>query len=69
MHVVAGMPGQPSLHLAHLMRSVIVHHQMDVTSLREIGIDFVEKFEEFLVAVPAIAVTNIDAACQIQCRE
>jgi len=69
VHVVAWMPCQLCLHLAHLMRSVIVHHQMDVTSLREIGVDFVEKFEEFLVAVPAIAVTDIDAAGQIQCRE
>jgi hypothetical protein len=43
VYVVAWMPRQPSSNLADLVGPLIIHHQVNVESLRQIGIDLVEK--------------------------
>ena len=49
MYVVPGVPRQPSAHFGDFVRAVVVHHQMDVKTARKIGLDLIQKPQEFLV--------------------
>src|SRR5947209_9286400 len=51
------------------MRAVVVHHQVDLKPLRNIGIDVVEEAQELLMAMAPVAVADGDSARYIQGRK
>lgn len=53
-----GIPFQPGFYSGVLMRSVIVDNQMQMLSLRRLYVDFLEKFNKFLMAVSLHALSN-----------
>ena len=68
-HAAARMPRQPGSYFADLVRTVVVHHQVNFKSRRNVGVNFVQKLQEFLMPVPPVAVADGDTAGDIQRRE
>ena len=54
----AGMTLQPSPHLGMLMSPVVIHDQMQWNLARELLVDGAQEFQELLMAMPLIALTN-----------
>jgi hypothetical protein len=54
MHVIARPGRQPLLNFGVLMGGVVVHHQMDIKVLGDIGVDLLEKPEKLLMAVAGL---------------
>ena len=67
--VIAGVACQPLSHFAHLVRTVVVHDQVNVKATREILLDLIEKTQELLMAVASVAIADGDAACHVHGRE
>ena len=45
------MPGKPGVHLGVIVGRVIIKNNMDYRSDRDVGLDRIEKADEFLMAV------------------
>src|SRR5688572_4593076 len=67
--VIARMPRQPVSHFADFMGAVVVHHQVDIQTTGEAGIDVVEEAEKLLVPVPSITTADGDSAGHIHGRK
>ena len=67
--MITRMAREPSLYLTHLVRAIVVHYQVNLETAGEIGVDIVEKPQEFLMPVPAIATAYGDPAGYIQGRK
>lgn len=68
MHVIPRMARQPGLYLAHLMRAIVIHYQVNVKSSRQISVDILQKAQEFLMSMAPVAVADGDSAGHIQGR-
>ena len=59
MHVVARVTSQPTANLGHLVRAVVVHHQMHFKADGEIGLDLIQEIrKELLMPMPPVAVAD-----------
>lgn len=56
--MIARTPRQPGLQSAHFVGTIFGRHQLDLESLRQIGLDFIEKAQELSVSVPLVAVAD-----------
>jgi len=63
------MPGEPTLNLGMLVRSVVVHDQMQVQGRIGGGIDPFEKLDPFLVSMSRHALANYYSLSHVQSRE
>ena len=54
MNVIPRVPRQPAAQFGDLTGAIIVHDEMHLEAAREIGLDFIEKPQEFLMTVPPI---------------
>ncbi len=62
MHLVTRMAWQPGLHLANLVRAVVVHHQVNFEAARQAGVNLVQKAKELLMPVATVTAADGDAA-------
>src|SRR5260370_31167888 len=69
MNVIAGVSRQPTANLGDLVGTVIVHHQMHVQPGGKIVLDLIEKSQELLMPVPAVAIADSHAGCYIHSRK
>ncbi len=67
--VKARVPSEPGLDRRRLVRSVVVHDQVDVQHRRHVGLDGAKELQEFAAAVPAMRLTDDLAGCDVQRRE
>src|SRR5712692_2553891 len=69
MNVIPRMPCQPAAHLGDLVRAVVVHYQVHFNTGRKIGLDLIEKPQEFLMPVPPVARADGHSGSHIHCRK
>jgi len=48
---------------------VVFHHQVNVKTTGEIRVNVVEEGQELLMAVPSVAIANIDSVDNLQSRK
>src|SRR6185437_13286865 len=66
MHMIVGMLHKPALHLVDLVRAVIVHHQMDLLIGRNRGSNTLEKAQELLMTMTAVATADQLAGSDVE---
>jgi hypothetical protein len=66
MKVEARPGSEPGAHFGMLVRGVVVNDEMDVEGRRDIGLDMLEKGEEFLVAMSCATLRQDSAIGDIQ---
>src|SRR5579863_10726586 len=69
VNVIARVSRQPVSNLGDLVGTVVVHHQMHVQPGGKIVLDLVEKPQELLVPVPAVAIADGHTRCYIHSRK
>ena len=67
--MISRVARQSGSHLGDLVGSVVVHHQVNVKTTGEIRVNVVEEWQELLMAVPSVAIANIDSADNLQSRK
>jgi len=67
--VITRVSCQPCSHLFHLVRTVVVQHQVDVQATGEVRIDVIEKPQKLLMPVLPVTIADVDSAGHIQRRE
>ena len=63
------MRRKPPAELRHPVRAVVIRDDVDVAIARQIGLQPIEESQEFLVAVPAMALSNHVARRDVEGRE
>jgi hypothetical protein len=56
--MITGPPGKPPLYFGHLMRAIVVHHQVDVKVLRNRLVNPFQEAQELLMSLPTMETRN-----------
>ena len=69
VHMKARMTCEPVLDRGRLVRTVVVHHQMDIQIGRYARVDSAQELHKFTAAMTSMQLANHFAGGDIQCRE
>ena len=69
MLVESRMPGQPALHGGMFVGTVVIHHQVHLQGAGRFAVDPAQEPQEFLVAMPPVALRDDPARGDIQRRK